>query len=1243
MKFYRLSQIVFAVLILTASHAFGESVWTYHSNNARTGANTNEALLTPANVNPKTFGLLRKYPVDGYVYAQPLYVPGVTIPGKGVHNIVFVATANDSVYAFDADGNADPAGGLLWHDDLGEGIDLVQHHEIGERYHNNVFQDMLPQIGITGTPVIDLASGTLYVDAYTRTETAAGPVFHHKLHALNITDGSERAFSPVEVMASVPGTGVGSSNGIVRFDPRRQIQRPALTLAGGILYVGYGSAADTDPYHGWVIGFNASTLQLLTNSVFNTTPDATVKQFGEHAGEGALWMGGDGLCVDVNTNLYFEVANGSFDAAPSLGNGINYGDSFLKLSTTDSRLTVADYFTPFNEAQMQADDADFGSGGALLLPDEVGSPTHPHLIVGGDKSSNIYLADRDHMGRYRQADNSQLVEQIPADVGRMFGTPAYFDHRLYYQGIGGVMKAYVISNAYITPLPDSMTRTSFSGFGTTPSVSANGTHDGIVWTIQSDGAVQHQPAILHAYNATNLAEELYNSSQLPARDNPGNAVKMSVPTVADGKVFVGTQNGLAIFGTGTFLSAPVISPAGGNFNNQVSVTLTENEPDADIYYTLNGTEPTRHSLHYRAPFAVTNSVEIRALAMKPGAVSSPVSGVTFTNTAAVGGGTGLRGEYWATVRAADFTNQAFAVQPAFTRIEPAVDFNWSTHGPNNGSSMTINPEQLAARWSGSVQSQSDGAYEFATVANGGIRFWLNDRLLINDWASHSTSVTNQAMLPLHAQQFYNLRLEYANGASGLVQLLWRRPAGEFEIIPQTQLYPRATPLPTVDLVTPTAGTAFTASASVTVGVETRSAFNQIANVEFFANGQSLGRLSQSLYAPVYALTAIGLAEGHYTLTAVSTDGSGLINTSAPVEIAVAAGSGRPYGMTNRMKIAPFLKLPTTFGAAVPTLLSGTGIFSDTANRTPVTGSIPYQLNAPMWSDGAVESDFMTVPHRGGVVTPDEQLRLRPTSFWKFPDGTVFVKNLDLVVDETHPNAPHRRLETQILVRDENGAVYGATYKWRLDNRDADLVTAGLNEAIAITNATGVSTQTWYYGSPADCLTCHTPGAGYVLGVNTRQLNGKLTYPATGNTDNQIRTLNRLGLFSPAINEASIASFPKLAALTDTKASLEDRARSYLDVNCAQCHRPGGVGSYDARYDTPLADQHIINAQAAVTLGLKDARIIKAGTVYQSVLYQRLTSSVPTVKMPPLAHNRVDAGAAQVISEWIKDLPAKNGD
>ena len=1217
----RTTLLAVALLAGAARPASGGAVLTYHNTNARTGANTNETQLTPANVNPKTFGLLLKYPVDGFVYAQPLFVPGVNIPGRGLHDVVYVATENDGVYAFDVNSNAGPDGGLIWQTSLGDGINIVTNHEFGGRYHNNVLQDMLPRVGITGTPVIDPVAGSLYVVAVNREETTTTN-YYHRLHALNLATGAEQPHSPAVVTATYPGTGSDSADGVVTFDPRNQNERCALTLAGGIVYVAYSSYADTDPFHGWIIGFDAATLQPLTNQVFNTTPNATRAVFGPHFAEGALWMGGGGLCVDDHTNLYFEVANGSFDA--DTGGG-DYGDSFMRLSTSGG-IAAADYFTPYNQAALQAADSDLGSGGPVLLPDDVGSAEHPHLIVGAGKESKVYLVDRDHMGHYNPQNDRQIVQSFAARVGSVFSTPAYLNHILYYQGIGGVMKAFAISNGLINPEPLSESRTSFSGAGTTPSVSANGTRDAIVWAVQCDGATRNAPAVLHAYNATNLADELFSSSRMPERDNPGNAVKMTVPTVANGKVFVGTQDTLAIFGNGVFLPQPDLEPAGGDFANSVTVALSDAMTDAVMYYTLDGSTPTAASARYTTPITLTNSLKFQAIAIKPGAVNSGVAAAVFVNTASAGHGTGLVGQYW--------PGDTTGTVAALTRTDPGVNFDWSAAGPGPG----IGPTHFTARWRGAVRAQYSEPYTFIVIAQGGVRLALNGRPLIDDWVARGALTTNRTRLTLSAQQLYNIQFDYlAGNGAGLARLLWSSPSIAPGHIPATQLYPETNPPPTATLVRPADGAGFTGSASVTVGADAEAPRNVISRVDFQANGSPLGSLTNSEYAPVYALTTTGLAPGQHTLTAVATDGSGLAATSAPVNITVTAGGGRPYGLTNLALVPAYLKMPATFNGLLPPVLSRTGVFADTTSRSLADGLIPYQLNLPMWSDGAVESDYLAVPRRDGPITPDEQLRLRPTNAWIFPNGTVFVKNLDLTVDERRPDAPRRRMETQILVRDLNGAVYGVSYKWRPDNCDADLQSTGQFEEVLITNATGVRTQTWYYASPADCLTCHTPAAGYVLGVSTRQLNGNFTYPATGVTDNQIRSLNRLGLFSPAINETAITSFTKLAAPADTGVSLTERARSYLDANCAGCHRPGGVANFDARFDTPLEFQHLTNFPAAVTLAYQNAEIIKPGDLWRSVIHDRMATNAPLVKMPPLGRNVVDVQGVRLISDWINSL------
>lgn len=525
-----------ALSVVMAMNAGAQvNVLTYHNNNSRIGANLNESTLTPDNVNSSTFGKLFTYTVDGNVYAQPLYVSGMDIPGQGSHNVVFVATEHNSVYAFDADSNEGANGGLLWHVNLGTSVPTPNP--------NLTFQAIQPEVGITGTPVIDLGSQTLYVDAF----TTDGTSYHHFVHALNLRDGSDRV-SPTLVAASVPGVGAGSSNGVVTFQAIQQLQRSALTLANGVLYVCFAGFTDTpnaDPYHGWVIGFEGDSLHILPHSIFCTTPNGTVAQFGSAAGRGAVWMAGGGPAVDDNNNLYFATGDGNFTAF-SGSDGTDYGDTYLKLSTSGG-LSVADYFTPSTQAFQQANDLDTGSGGVILLPDQPGS--FPHLMIGAGKPSRAFVINRDMLTSDNQhintnGDSDNIVQTMPLGGGS-FDTPAYFDEKIYYVATKDVIRSYSLSNGTLIPdLPNSTGTRKYAFPGSTPAVSANGNDNGIVWTIQNA-----QPAVLVAYNATNLSTELYNSSQASGqRDQLTGGVKFVVPTIANGKVYAGSQNALSVFG-----------------------------------------------------------------------------------------------------------------------------------------------------------------------------------------------------------------------------------------------------------------------------------------------------------------------------------------------------------------------------------------------------------------------------------------------------------------------------------------------------------------------------------------------------------------------------------------------------------------------------------------------------------------------------------------------------------------------
>ena len=336
----------------------------------------------------------------------------------------------------------------------------------------------------------------------------------------------------------------------------------------------------------------------------------------------------------------------------------------------------------------------------------------------------------------------------------------------------------------------------------------------------------------------------------------------------------------------------------------------------------------------------------------------------------------------------------------------------------------------------------------------------------------------------------------------------------------------------------------------------------------------------------------------------------------------------PFGLSSRIATRPYLNMPAQADGPIPLLLSKTGVFSDTAQRIASPGLIPYDLNVAFWSDGAEKLRWIAIP-AGKIV-------FSPTGEWRFPAGTVFVKNFDLSVDAAKP-ALKRRLETRLLVRDSMGGVYGVVYKWRPDGSDADLLSSSATESIQIKSAAGEVQQTWYYPSRQDCLTCHTAGAGGVLGVKTRQLNRSFTYPS-GVADNELRTWNHLGLFAPAFKDEELPKFAALAASDDTTRSLEDRARSYLDANCAQCHRPGGtVANFDARYDTPLEKQALIDGPVLIDQGIDRPRVISPHDIWRSIAYMRV-DTVGDIRMPPLARETIDQKGVQLLAEWIDSLP-----
>jgi outer membrane protein assembly factor BamB len=489
-------------------------VITSQADNARTGANTHETILTPANVNVRQFGKAFALKVDGGIYAQPLYVPHLAIPGRGSPNVLFVATENDSVYAFDADG---AAGTPLWHASFlkpDAGITTVAGQDA-------MCPFIQPGIGITPTPVIDPQSGTLYVLA--RTSEGGGmftsPHYSQKLHALSLTSGQEKFGGPVEI--KTPG-----------FDALRELPRAALLLVNGQVILTWASSCDVKPYHGWVMAYDQNTLK--QTSVFNTSPDA---------GEAGIWQSDNGPAADAQGNIFVATGNGKFTLN---ANGRDYGDSLLKLGVERGNLAVRDYFTPAAEKAMNSSDQDLGSGGPILLPDQPGP--HPRLVLIGGKNGVLFVLDRDHLGHY-QNDDSSVIQAIHSGKG-IYAAPAYWNGHVYVLASDDSLADFVIDKKGTFPDRPAMKGSQrFANPGATPAVSANGARNGIVWLIETKvwNDFSDRIAVLHAYDANNVAHELYNSEENSSRDRAGAAMRFTTPTIANGHVYVGAKGEVDVY------------------------------------------------------------------------------------------------------------------------------------------------------------------------------------------------------------------------------------------------------------------------------------------------------------------------------------------------------------------------------------------------------------------------------------------------------------------------------------------------------------------------------------------------------------------------------------------------------------------------------------------------------------------------------------------------------------------------
>ena len=763
----RLTSLSLIAALSLATVAEGQvNVLTYHNDNFRTGLNSQETALSPTTVSENTFGLLYRLPVDGAIVGEPLSVAGVPVKGMGNVDLIFVVTENNSVYAFNAGQSA--ATSPVWHVNLGPS---VPNGDTGSG-------DIQPIVGISGTPVIRLTNspgkGYIYLVAKTKETSDGNTVYVQRLHALNITNGDEMTNSPVVISATVAGTGDGSDgNGNLPFNSLIQHNRSALLYVNNgktnNIYIAWASHGDNGPFHGWVMAYDAISLKQV--AVFNDTPNATASENDNTPAGGGIWQSGGGLSCDGNS-IFAATGNGVFD--PSTG---AWGDAVLRLSPG---LSVLDYFAPSDEYTLDTTDGDLGASGAMVIPqDPVYNPSK-QIMVQTTKRGNLYLIDERNLGHYNP-NQDDVYEEINGAMGDLWGNPAYYNGTIFYGPASQPVCSFKVSDSQITPASIQSTGGNSYGYpGPTPAVSSNGNSGGIVWAVDSsayEGSSNPGPAQLWAYDASNLGSTLYSSANSNGRDVMGTAVKFVTPLVEGGHVYVGTQSELDVFGLGNFTTSPSIETASGTYRDAVAVKISDIDPKAKIYYTLNGSEPTQASKTYTGPIEISKNATLRVRAFSAGASPSGVLAANYQIGALPGTGKGLAGKYFAS---ADPHGS-----PVASELAPTVDYDWNGAKPCDG----IADKNWSGVWEGSIQPTCSTDYTFSTNSDGGVRVWINGEKVIDRWDPHSLALDSSRPVSMVAGRKYSIRIERAQGKGlGRLQFLWSSPGMDRQIVPASQLY-----------------------------------------------------------------------------------------------------------------------------------------------------------------------------------------------------------------------------------------------------------------------------------------------------------------------------------------------------------------------------------------------------------------------------------------------------------------------